>query len=172
MIAPLRIPVAELIGRPGAVRRVSGAFELPGLVLERTGTGIDPAVVVGLEIVTIVAGLSVTGSVRARWHGDCRRCLLVMGEVIDVPVSEVFEDDATEAETWPIAAEHVDLEPVIREALLLALPLSPLCRPECAGPDPDRFPTDGAREDETASSARDPRWAALEDLRFDESPSE
>jgi uncharacterized protein len=50
---------------------------------------------------------------------------------------------------------------------LLALPLSPLCRPDCAGPDPERFPT-VVEQDEAAPPAAEPRWSALTELRFDE----
>ena len=161
MTAGLRIAVAELLGRPGASRRVSGTFELSGLELEHTGTTADQQVVVELDIATIVEGLSVIGDVRGRWRAECRRCLEPVSGQIAVAVSEVFEEDASEGETWPIEAEHIDLEPLVREAVMLSLPLSPLCGPDCVGPDPERFPTTGV-EDQTP--AKDPRWAALDDL--------
>ncbi|MDH3704644.1 MAG: DUF177 domain-containing protein [Acidimicrobiia bacterium] len=158
------MPVAELVGRPGASRSVRGTYELPGLELATTGTRADDAVEVDVEISTIVQGLTIDGSVRGRWRADCRRCLEAVDGVIDVVVAEIFEDEPTEGETWPIEAEHVDLEPVVREAVMLALPLSPLCGPQCAGPEPDRFPTAGRLDEEQEP---DPRWAALDDLEFD-----
>jgi uncharacterized protein len=55
-----------------------------------------------------------------------------------------------------------------RDAALLGLPLAPLCREDCAGPDPDRYPTVTEEELEaaaaTAEKPPDPRWAALGDL--------
>ena len=49
------------------------------------------------------------------------------------------------------------------------LPLSPLCRDECAGPDPQRFPASVVEDpDPDAEPVGDPRWAALSELTFDD----
>jgi uncharacterized protein len=61
----------------------------------------------------------------------------------------------------------VDLEPVVRDAALLNLPLAPLCRPDCAGPVPDALPVVVEGEGDDDAPARDPRWAALDELRLD-----
>jgi uncharacterized protein len=45
------------------------------------------------------------------------------------------------------------------------LPLAPLCRDDCRGPDPERFPA--LSESDEANPAIDPRWAALGELHFD-----
>ena len=79
---------------------------------------------------------------------------------------------------WPVQMQGdlddqitVVLDQVIHDTALAALPLSPLCRPDCAGPDPDRYrPGLGERPvdpDEPAEAALDPRWAALQDLELD-----
>ena len=81
-------------------------------------------------------------------------------------MQEIFENAPTEGETWPIDDERIDLAPMVREAALLALPLAPLCTDDCAGPEPDRFPT-GAPDDEEGEPPRDERWAALDALEFD-----
>ena len=68
-----------------------------------------------------------------------------------------------------MADDLVDLEPMVRDAVLLALPLAPLCAPECLGPAPEAFPAvplDDVEEPEP-EAAVDPRWAALDDLHFD-----
>ena len=69
--------------------------------------------------------------------------------------------------------DRIDLTPVIRELALLALPLVPLCREDCEGPDATRFPTGPAEDDEVdsdeaAGPPRDERWAALDALTFDD----
>ena len=82
----------------------------------------------------------------------------------------IFEVHPEEGETYPIDGDEVDLEPVVRDAALLSLPLAPLCREDCAGPAPDAFPATVEGEDEPADGdepARDPRWAALDELRFE-----
>ena len=81
----------------------------------------------------------------------------------------LFEREPTEGETWPLGDDQIDLTPVVRELALLSLPLVPLCRDDCEGPDVERFPTGPAEEpDEDAPPARDERWAALDALTFDE----
>ena len=162
----LRIPVAELIGRPGARREVRGSHDLADLALETTEVSAGPALELDLAIETIVDGLALVGRVHTDWRGSCRRCLRDVGGRLDIDVGEIFVDDATEAETWPIEADHIDLDPVIREAVLLALPLMSLCADDCDGPDPARFPTTAV----PTVAAPDPRWAALDQLEFDDVP--
>jgi uncharacterized protein len=75
----------------------------------------------------------------------------------------VFEPDPVEGETYPLGREDLDLGPAVREALALALPLAPVCRDDCPGADPEAHPV--VTEDD--APAADPRWAALDGLRFD-----
>ncbi|HEY4376689.1 MAG TPA: YceD family protein, partial [Acidimicrobiales bacterium] len=71
----------------------------------------------------------------------------------------------TDGETFPLEGDHLDLGPMVHDTVLLALPLAPLCGPDCLGPAPDEFPTTVAADpDGPAEPARDPRWAALDDL--------
>ncbi len=58
---------------------------------------------------------------------------------------------------------RLDLEPVLRDAFALALPLAPLCDEACAGPDPEAHPV-GIGD---AEPPADPRWSALDSLRFE-----
>jgi uncharacterized protein len=133
---------------------------------------------VDLVLESIPQGVSVSGTVRAHWAGECRRCLEeVVGEA-EVRVQEIFERTPTEGETWPLGPDEIDLEPVVREAVLLALPLAPLCREDCLGPAPDRFPArvepDDEHDDEPKGEEdeppRDPRWAALDQLDLGDRP--
>lgn len=124
---------------------------------------------VDLVLEDVADGMVVTGHLRAVSEAECRRCLDSVTEELDVSVREIFEEHPTEGETWPIEDDHIDLEPMVRAAVMLALPLAPLCRDECRGPVPERFPT-GAVPSPSGDEpvAKDPRWAALDELRFDE----
>jgi len=99
---------------------------------------------------------------------------------LNLTVSEVFAEDerrgatdrgsghsVEESDVYPLGVKDLDLEPMVRDTLLLALPLSPLCAPDCSGPDPARFPagpqTDTGRGEE--ASTGDPRWSVLDVLR-------
>jgi uncharacterized protein len=122
-----------------------------------------------LELEAVINGIVVTGSLVAPWTGECRRCLDPLHGTVTVAVRELFETTPTPGDSYPIEGDHIDLNPLVRDAVLLALPLSPLCREDCAGPDPERFPA--VVEDLDAGAAPavgDDRWAALSELRFDE----
>lgn len=169
--SPLRVGITELRRRPGTQRDVTISTDLAALAITtaRVPSGAEVAVDAVLEAVE--GGITVGGSVVAPWEGECRRCLDLVTGTLDVELHEVFEHNPTDGETYPIEGEDVDLEPVVRDAVLLNLPLAPLCRDDCPGPAPDVFPTAVAGTDEGAtadgSPARDPRWAALDQLELD-----
>ncbi len=125
----------------------------------------DGMVDVDLLVEAVIRGLTVSGTVRAHWSGPCRRCLVPIEGDVESELHEIFEAEPTEGETWPIVDERIDLTPSVREAVMLSLPLAPLCRDSCRGPEPDRFPTGLPDDDE---SSGDPRWAALDEIRFDQ----
>jgi uncharacterized protein len=165
----LRIGVMELRRRPGTQRDVHVAATLPGLHITGARVPDDAELVVDATLESIEGGaVTVSGTVTVPWRAECRRCLDDIAGEVTVDLSEVFEVRPVDGETYPIEGDEVDLEPVVRDAALLHLPLAPLCRPDCAGPAPDAFPAipegDGS---EDAEPARDPRWAALDELKFD-----
>jgi uncharacterized protein len=116
-------------------------------------------------------GVIVHADVRAELIAECSRCLTPVHDAIDVEVREVFEDrqtlDAgTEGEIYPLDHDEVDLEPMVRDAILPELPAVPLCRPDCLG----LCPVCGENRNETTCECTveeaDPRWARLGELKF------
>ena len=166
----LRIGVMEIRRRPGTQRDVHVAASLPGLQITGAQVPDDEDLLVDATLESIEGeAVTVSGTVTVPWTAECRRCLEEIRGVASVPLSEVFEVHPVDGETYPIEGDEVDLEPVVRDAALLHLPLAPLCRPDCAGPAPDEFPTTVEDEDagDDAEPARDPRWAVLDELRLD-----
>ncbi len=175
--------VADLLRRPGAQRALR--HEVPAAVLgplATTSVVVPTGGEVRLDATAEATGADVvvTGRVRFPWEGDCRRCLAPVEGEVEVDVREIFEPNPVEAETWPLDGDSIDLGPMLREVALLSLPLVPLCSEDCAGPDPERFPAtvegdadgeaagpDGDDDEPAAEGPRDPRWAALDELRFD-----
>ncbi|HEX7133320.1 MAG TPA: YceD family protein [Iamia sp.] len=171
--------IADVRRRPGVQRPVVRTF--PADVLGPLGTSsvtVPPDGEIALDATVEASGLDIvlTGTVTAPWEGECRRCLRDVVGSIDVDLQEIFSPHPVEGETWPVANDSIDLGPVIHDAVLLSLPLVPLCADDCAGPDPERFPArvegdpalDEDDEDEApATPPGDPRWAALDDLEFD-----
>lgn len=110
-----------------------------------------------------------TGTVSIPWTGECRRCLGDAGGMVVADVREIFEPKPTEGETYELKGDVIDLEPMLREAIVLEFPMAPVvCRDDCAG----LCPECGVNKNETScdcdTEVRDIRWAALDDLKPDE----
>jgi len=175
---PFTVPVTGLRRTPGAHRheRRQGVISGPDggnhpLAVSGSHVVSGTPVLVDADLLVVDGGIEVAGAVTARWQGDCRRCLRpVTGELV-VDVRELYRPrlpgeaaDADE-ETYPLGVDTLDLRPLARDAVLLNLPLAPLCRPDCAGLCPR---CGGDRNDGGCScppEAADPRWAALDALR-------
>ena len=179
MSHPLRIGVTDLLRRPGTRRDVERSVVLDGLAITTASVPPGAALDVTLELEAILGGITARGTVVVPWQGECRRCLEVVEGSTTVDVNEVFESSPTDGETYPLGHDIVDLEPMVRDIALLALPLAPLCTDGCLGPAPDEFPAlvetdaDGPGDPDTDATAdaddgpRDPRWAALDQLKLD-----
>ena len=133
----------------------------------RVPDGAEVAVDALLEVAS-GASILVTGTVAAPWEGECRRCLGRASGTLTTSVRELFEDHPDPEETYKLQGDQLDLEPLVRDAVLLELPQAPLCAEACAG----LCPTCGVNRNEVQCSckteATDPRWAALDVLRAED----
>ena len=164
----LLIDVVEIRRRPGTRRRVEAALALEDLVSGERSI-VDGRLDVTATIESVMEGVVADGSVAGVSRVPCRRCLEDVDEPFEVDFREIFEREPTEGETWPLGDDQIDLTPVVRELALLSLPLAPVCREDCEGPDVERFPTGPAEEpDPDAPPPRDERWAALDALTFED----
>ncbi len=81
-------------------------------------------------------GLLVIGKFSATTPAQCVRCLIDVEQKLQIEFSELYAFSPRSAsELGLILPEdgNIDLEPIIREYLLIEIPISPLCRPECKG---------------------------------------
>lgn len=149
--------------------RITVAGEVLLEPLDVAGVGIDTTVPVAfdVEVEAVHGGIEVVGSVSGSWLGACRRCLDAVGGSVTVDVREMFEDSPTEGETYPIEREAIDLVPLLRDAMLVGLPVAPLCSEDCGGPRPTDYPVgvDAEEGRDEEQQPMDPRWAALDVLR-------
>jgi uncharacterized protein len=169
---PYVVPVGALLRHPGRTSAVSftAPFDPDGS-LAATAEGaaeVDPgaSVEVRLTLTSFLGGVTATGTVIAPWQGSCRRCARPVHGVLDVRVHEQFRPGAApdDEDAYPLVNEEVDLHDLVRDAVLLELPLAPLCRPDCAG----LCPSCGADRNDGDCGCRpalDPRWATLDALR-------
>jgi uncharacterized protein len=171
---PFLVGVTDIVRRLGTRRPVRRAAPIPGLAI--TTAALDPAedVVVDLELESIANGVVATGTITAVWTGSCRRCLDPVDGTVVIDLREIFQRDPIDGETYPLLDDILDLEPMVRDVLLGSLPLAPLCSEDCLGPDPETFPTSvegegegGPGEGEADAPPADPRWAGLDQLKFD-----
>jgi uncharacterized protein len=165
-ITALRIDVADLLSKPAGRRTVHLEVPVEGLAGSAARVPADEPVELDLVLERVPEGIVVRGSVAARWHAACSVCLTDLEESLVLDVSELFEPDPVEGDTYPLRGHQLDLEQLVRDTVLLDLPLAPTCvtigRAPCSSGQSDGAPTSGADEEEPP--APDPRWAALSEL--------
>jgi len=162
---PFVVHVAKLRRAVGTRWNERRQGPIEGLELVDVAVPEDAAPVADVVLESVLGGVSVTGTVTASWTGGCRRCLAPASGVLELQVRELYTEEGDGDETYLLVDDEVDLEPLVRDAVLLELPLAPLCRPDCLG----LCPTCGANRNEEAcgcEAPRDPRWGALDVLRM------
>jgi uncharacterized protein len=161
----LLVNVADLRRRPASRKSVRLAVPSHGFTVVDSRVPAGAPIDVDLELESLTDGIVVVGQVSAPWEASCRRCLGPARGRLDVTVRELYQLHPETDEAFAIEGDILDLEPLVREAVLLDLPLAPLCRPDCGGLCPecgaDRNEIDCGHQPDTG----DPRWAALDDLR-------
>ncbi|MEC4017292.1 YceD family protein [Streptomyces sp. H27-D2] len=175
--APLVFETRELGRRPGALKRLSRSVAAPkDLGIEVIGVPEGAPVEIELRLESVMEGVLVTGTTRAPLAGECVRCLEPLQRELVAEFQEMFSypegdrrghqaepGDDEEEETFLLEDDLFDLEPVLRDAVVLALPLQPVCQEDCPG----LCSTCGVRladDPDHHHDAVDIRWAALQGL--------
>src|SRR5688500_15082149 len=153
----LRIDVSDLLAHGSARREVEIDTTLPGLAGSAARVADDEPIALELALERISDGLVVRGRITTRWRAECSTCLAALEQPLAIDVDELFEADAVEGETYPIAGHEIDLEQLVRDTVVLDLPLAPVCADTGA---PECEPTAGQHD----APEPDPRWAALSQL--------
>jgi uncharacterized protein len=138
-----------------------------GLVLVPAGAD----VALDLRFTAVSEGVLVTGSAIAPLAGECARCLDPLTDEMEVGFQELYrylpdpDEDADDGEERFLDGDLLDLEPAFRDAVVLALPLSPLCGEDCQGLCPEcGAKLADAGPDHGHGAAVDPRWGPLAEL--------
>ena len=179
--APLVLDTRELGRRPGSQRETTRTVPAPAdLGIEVLGVPEGSPVDFDLRLEAVMEGVLVTGSAQVDLVGECARCLGPIRDDVVARFQELFVyDDAghdpgadEESDVRRLEGDLIDLEPLLRDAVVLALPFQPLCEEECPG-----LCTEcGARladdPDHSHEEPIDPRWAGLAALQDPAEPSE
>jgi uncharacterized protein len=174
--SPMVLDIRELGRRPGSMRTLRRELAAPdgwglNLVAVPVGTPVD----LDVRLESVMEGVLVTGTARARVDAECGRCLDPLTTTLEVEVQELFAYDPepqADDDVLLVDGDFIDLEPVLRDAVVLALPVNPVCDVDCAGLCAGcglkiaELPADHAHD------APDPRWAALSSLSRDPDPEE
>ena len=161
--------IRDLVNRPGEMRERERSFEVPdqlGEALARIPAGEQLDLEVRLE--SVHEGILVSATARTTMHAECGRCLTQFSEPFQVDFQELFAYTPSEADEYEVHGDHVDLEPSLRDAVVLALPFQPVCRPDCPGLDPESGELREAGAAAVSSADVDPRWAMLADYVADQ----
>ncbi|WLQ40398.1 DUF177 domain-containing protein [Streptomyces laculatispora] len=179
---PLVFDTHELGRRPGALKRLTRSVDAPkdfgidGVVGVPEGAPVE----LDVRLESVMEGVLVTGTARASAEGECVRCLEPLSLEVEADFQEMFSypdaddrnrsktadpvDDAEDDEDRFFLEDGLfDLESVLRDAVVLALPMQPVCRETCAG----LCSECGVGLDENPGhhhEALDIRWAALQGL--------
>ena len=175
--SPFVLDTHELGRRPGSMRTLQRTVAAPpDLGTEVIGVPTGSELALELRLEAVMGGVLVSGTARGRAAGECVRCLDDVESVLEVSFQELFaypdsrsttpahQQGADEnEELYELEGDLLDLEIVVRDAVVLALPFQPVCSVDCPG----LCPECGVRladDPEHQHDSTDPRWAALQTL--------
>ena len=174
--SPLVLDTRKLNRRPGTMQELQRTTVLPeDLGTEVIAIKAGSPVEIDVRLESVVEGVLVTGSVSGTATGACVRCLDPVELDVAGPFQELFASaaraahhhevgaDSDEDEVHELVGDLIDLEPVLRDAVVPTLPFQPVCRQDCPGlcsecgmhlaEDPDHH-----------HEVFDPRWSSLSGL--------
>ncbi|HEX6057187.1 MAG TPA: YceD family protein [Intrasporangium sp.] len=178
--SPLVLDTRKLGRRPGTMQELQRTAVLPeDLGTEVIAIKAGSPVEIDMRLESVVEGVLVTGSVSGTATGACVRCLDPVELDVDARFQELFAytdraahhhevaGDSDEDDVYELVDDLVDLETVLRDAVVPTLPFQPVCREDCPGlcaqcglhlaEDPDHH-----------HEVIDPRWSALSGLLQDD----
>lgn len=167
----MTVDVKDLGRSPGTMRTLTEHVPAPSdlgvaLIGVRKGSPVD----LDLRLESVHEGILVSGTARVEVTGECGRCLDPIEYSLEADVQELFSFEGAslsegEDDEEQRRVEHasIDLEPVLRDAVVTMLPFQPVCREDCPGLCPEcgiRLADEPGHHHEVL----DPRWSALADL--------
>ncbi|MGO1538152.1 MAG: YceD family protein [Leucobacter sp.] len=160
--------IRDIYRKPGEMRERERSITVPetlGAALANVPA--DEEMILGLRLESVHEGILVSADVRTTMHAECGRCLKEFTTPFEVEFQELFAYTLSEVDEYGVHGDHVDLEPPLRDAVVLALPFQPVCRPDCPGLDPESGELRDAEANVAPAADIDPRWAALAGFNAD-----
>ena len=166
---PFTIDVFDLLRRPGEMReRVLDASAPGGWGNAVIGVREGEPVHADVRLESLHDGILVTADTLTVARGECVRCLIDIEKPVEVEIQELFAYSRDEATEYEVQDTKVDLEPALRDAVVLSLPFQPVCQDACTG----LCPQCGVRLLDNPGHVHeapiDPRWGELAGLATDD----
>ena len=171
--SPFRINLHELPRRAGEMKEYHLDFQAPDeigvpLLAIPRGTKLD----IEMRAESVDDGVLISGEINSFAKGECGRCLEPINEEISQRFQELFfyesrvSDNPDEDEDiFVMDGDFVDIEIPIRDAVILAMPLNPLCDSECEGLCPGCGEKWSTLAQDHSHESIDPRWKGLSDWK-------
>jgi uncharacterized protein len=164
---PFRISTLELTRYAGTRQHLD--LEGPVDITAARDCAFDDAPVqVSVDLESFSDKIDVKAVIRCGWTGQCSRCTDDVSGTLEVVVDEVYAERPLDDSMFAMAHDHIDLEPMVNEMLVMELPDLPVMRPtddgRCPWCDQDVSNTIGVPDERPI----DPRWAGLSALNVDD----
>jgi uncharacterized protein len=157
------IDVRDLLENPGTTKTVPVDEPVAGLQSQLALVADDAPLAGALVLESVVEGVFVRGSVEGTMTLRCARCLKEFEGGFEAQMSEVVPREAGPEDDYALEPDlTLDPEPMIRDAVVLSMPFSPLCKPDCLGLCERCGGDRNLGECACAEAPADPRWAGLE----------
>ena len=168
MNGPFVLPARDIVRRPGEMREHEFTVALSeawgeGIVSYEAGSELD----LDVRLESVHEGILVSGTADAEYAGVCGRCLIDITRPVEVEFQELFAYPGEEETDFEVQDDHVDLETLVRDAIVLSLPFQPVCQPDCPGLDPATGERLAMSTGSEQHAALDNRWAALQQFTPD-----
>jgi uncharacterized protein len=158
----------ELGRRAGAMKVVHTSVEAPAdLGIAVIGVPLGSPIELDLRLESVVEGVLVSGSATVELRGECVRCLGEISDELEVDIQELYVYPGVEPDddlASRLEGDLIDLEPLLRDEVVLDLPFQPLCRDDCLGLCVECGANLNDHPDHRHAARLDPRWDALRGL--------
>lgn len=161
----LVVEIGDLADRPGAIKQIRRTEAIARMGGPLAWVEKDEPVEVLLEATSVIEGIAVSGSASGTLHLNCSRCLADFSRDFEQRIDETFyfdEQRAVELDGYGIHEMTIDLEPMLRDVIVLGMPVNPLHDPDCRGLCSACGQDLNVADCGHSRVARDLRWAPLE----------
>ncbi len=159
------IDVRDLLEHRGTSKRIRVDEAVAGLHMELADVPEDHRLHGELMLESVVDGVFVSGTLEGTMELRCARCLKDFTRPFAVEMRELFPVAPGPDDDYGLGADlTLDPEQMVRDSVLLSMPFSPLCRPDCRGLCPRCGGDRNLGQCTCTEELTDPRWAGLQGL--------